>query len=132
MSHGQTKNALIDAQRVAGVALSHGELVTSAAQADGTITRASAPATLISGVVRRWAEHTPATTEYPVGSIVDIQKSGIAEVVLGAAVASGAKVTTDASGKGTTAATGNQVVGIALKSGVVGEYIPVQIELGTF
>lgn len=45
----------------------------------------------------------------------------VSKVVLGATVAAGAKVTTDASGRAVTAVSTNTVIGICLKGGAVNE-----------
>jgi hypothetical protein len=50
---------------------------------------------------------------------------GVSKAAIGATVAAGAKLTTDAAGKLVTATTGQAVVGIALAGGAVNEIIPV-------
>ena len=60
-----------------------------------------------------------------------VEMAGIAEVKLGGTVVRGAPVTSDATGQGVAAVTGNRAVGHALVSGVAGDVIEVLISLHT-
>lgn len=61
------------------------------------------------------------------GDDVDILIKDIGYVIAGAEIKKGAEVTSDKDGLATTAASGNYVLGIALDSAAVGEYVRVQI-----
>ena len=65
------------------------------------------------------------------GDRLDIHTVGLAEVEYGGAVTRGDQLTSDASGRGVTAAAGNRGVGIARVSGVLGDIGQVQISPGT-
>lgn len=69
------------------------------------------------------------------GERCDVVMAGIAELTLGGSVTRGALLTTDANGKGVTAApaggTNNSVIGRALKSGASDDIIPVLLGPGT-
>lgn len=52
---------------------------------------------------------------------IDIALSGAVEVEYGAAVTRGQKLTADANGRAVPAATTNQVIGVAMVSGVLGD-----------
>lgn len=52
---------------------------------------------------------------------VDIIRGGIAEVVYGGTVTRGDPLTSDSTGRGIKAATGNRIIGFAEVSGVVGD-----------
>ncbi|MEC4750044.1 capsid cement protein [Methylomicrobium sp. Wu6] len=86
--------------------------------ADGTVVAAAAVSDLLLGVATR----VPADAS---GDRVDIVLNGIAEVEYGGNVTRGAKLTADASGKAVAAApaagTNNQIIGIAMVSGVSGD-----------
>lgn len=125
MSHGQTKNALIDS-KTAATALEHGLLVNLASVED-QVSLAVSAAKPVAGVVREWACHAQEKT-FAIGDIVSVQSTGIAEVLMAAAVAHGDPVMANAAGKGVLATTG-YIVGYALKASVVGEFIPVQLAL---
>lgn len=75
-----------------------------------------------------------ATITVPSGQRVDVIHEGIAQVVLGGAVTRGNEITSNATGQGVAAAPGaganNRIIGIALKSGVANDVIPVIISLG--
>lgn len=58
------------------------------------------------------------------GETLDVTLIGIGEVTLGDTVARGARVTSDASGRAITASDGENVAGMVLKSGVVGDVVP--------
>ncbi len=59
------------------------------------------------------------------GESVDVTFVGIGEITLGDTVARGGQVTSDASGRGIPAVDGNSVAGKVLKSGVVGDVVPI-------
>jgi hypothetical protein len=70
----------------------------------------------------------------PIGVIIEgaaanypssVQIGGIMLVKLGGTVTAGDKVSSGASGVGNTATSGDHVLGVALESGVSGDYIPV-------
>jgi hypothetical protein len=69
------------------------------------------------------------------GEPCDVIHDGIADVKLGGTVTRGDLITSDANGNGVTAAPATganaRIVGIALVSGVAGDVIPVDIELGS-
>lgn len=69
------------------------------------------------------------TNDFPIaqGEDVHVQIKEIGLITVGAEVTAGAALTADASGLAKPAAEGNYVLGIALKSGAVGDKIPVQI-----
>ncbi len=64
-----------------------------------------------------------------IGQRVDVVRSGIAKVYYGGTVTRGQKLTTDANGAAVTAATTNNVIGVAEISGVAGDIGAVSIEL---
>lgn len=74
-----------------------------------------------------------AATDALIGSVdlaatagrVDVIRSGIAEIQLGAAVTRGDRLTSDTEGKAITAAAGDRSIGFADVSGVAGDVIPV-------
>ncbi len=71
-------------------------------------------------------------TDQAAGKMVEIMVSGISYLALGAGgCARGNKLTSDANGNGVVAASGNQAIGIALKSGVQGDIIPVLLAPAT-
>ncbi len=78
------------------------------------------------------------TTEVAAGinERCDVIHEGIADVLLGGTVTRGDPITSDANGKGVTAApsagTNNGIVGRALISGVSGDIIPVLVSVGSF
>jgi hypothetical protein len=59
------------------------------------------------------------------GGRVDVRRLGVTEFVLGGAVAAGAELTSNASGQGVSASTGQQCVGRADRAGAAGDVIPV-------
>lgn len=61
------------------------------------------------------------------GSVI---RSGVALVKLGGSVSAGARITSDSSGKGVTASSGNFVAGVALADGVSNDLIPVLVTPG--
>jgi len=69
------------------------------------------------GVIMNKPEAQGDPTEFAIG--------GVAKVVAGATVAAGAKVQSDTTGRGITAATGDHVLGKALTGGDVNEVIEV-------
>lgn len=58
------------------------------------------------------------------GEPVDITLVGVGEVTLGDTVTRGQRLTADSAGRGIPAVSGNVVGGVALKSGVVGNVVP--------
>jgi hypothetical protein len=92
--------------------------------ADGTVVAAAAVSDLLLGVSTR----VPADAA---GDRVDIVLSGIAEVEYGGNVTRGAKLTANASGAAVAAApsagANNQIIGIAMVSGVAGDIGAVMI-----
>lgn len=65
------------------------------------------------------------------GEAATVVISGISKMEAGGVVAAGADVTTDASGRGVTAATGNTIAGNAVEAaGASGVYFPVRIDRG--
>jgi hypothetical protein len=71
-----------------------------------------------------------------VGGRIDVIVAGIVEVDAGGTIARGARVASDATGKGVAAAPGagtnNGVVGIALRAAVNGDIVPVLLMQHTF
>lgn len=57
----------------------------------------------------------------------DIQTDGVAIVLAGGVVAVGANVTSDGSGKGVAASSGNAIVGLAITDGVNNGYMEVKL-----
>ncbi len=63
-----------------------------------------------------------------ISTVADVAVIGISKAKLGATVAAGASVMSDAAGKVITAATvGSTIIGIALEAGVVNEIVPVAL-----
>lgn len=58
------------------------------------------------------------------GEPLDVTLVGVGEVTLGDTVTRGSQVTADSAGRAVTAASGNTVAGLVLKSGVVGDVVP--------
>jgi hypothetical protein len=73
-------------------------------------------------------QHTTAAA----GDEVDIAITGRSDVKLAGTVTLGAFVTSDASGYGVAATIGQCVIGRAMKAGVTGDIIPVQLMPGTY
>lgn len=59
------------------------------------------------------------------GRAATVCYAGVSKVIAGATVAAGAKIQSDASGLAITAATGDAVLGVALKGGAANEVIEV-------
>lgn len=94
--------------------------------ADGQVIQAAAAADASVGV----ADNLGQTDA---GYRVDIILNGIAEAEAGAAVARGARLTADASGRVIAAASGNIVIGVAMAAaGAAGEIIPINVVPSTF
>jgi len=93
---------------------------------DNTVSPATAVGDLLIGVINEIG-HTAADVTN--GSLCSITVSGIAELKLGGTVTRGQRLTINASGQGVNAApaagSNNQIIGLALKSGVAGDIIPV-------
>jgi len=111
-------NNLLTRARVAEAAILANRIVKPGATDDAVLQGAAATDSLI-GVVEGVA---PA-----LGERCDVMLAGIAEVKLGGSVTRGGPVTSDATGQGVAAASGNRAVGHALVSGVVGDVIEVLI-----
>ena len=97
--------------------------------ADDTVSPATAATDLAIGITN---ELPLTATDVTNGSTVDVVIDGIGEVVLGAAVTRGQKITCDANSKAIPAApaagANNHIIGVALKSGAAGDIIPVLVE----
>lgn len=69
------------------------------------------------------------------GGIIDVVRSGIAEVVYGGSVSRGDKLTSDASGRAVTAApaagVNMEIIGIAEVSGILGDIVGLYIAPGS-
>lgn len=111
----------------AGAAITKYRIVKFGAD-DDHVVQAAAVSDSILGVADSLGEDT---TEGPVDIILD----GIANVEYGGNITRGAKLTTDANGKAVAAApaagTNNQIIGIAMLSGVSGDIGKVLIQQGT-
>lgn len=57
---------------------------------------------------------------------------GIEKCVAGGTIAAGAPVTSDASGHVVAAATGNHIVGQAMRAAVANDLVPIRVGFGTF
>jgi hypothetical protein len=90
--------------------------------ADGGVVQAAAATDLSFGV-------TTGVGAEAAGDRVDVVVAGKVDVVFGGTITRGQKVTSDASGKAVAAApasgVNNQVIGIALTSGVAGDIAPI-------
>lgn len=87
------------------------------ATADTTVTPAAAATDALIGV----SDQVGAAS----GEAVDITLVGVGEVCLGGSVTRGNSLTADADGQAVVAATGNVIIGKALKSGSAGDIIPI-------
>lgn len=110
---------------VAEAAISANRVVTFGATDDNVLTAAAVTSTLI-GIVEGVS---------PVlGERVDVVMTGIADLQIGGSVTRGNYITVDAQGRGVAAApaagVNNNVIGVALQSGVSGDIIPVLISPG--
>lgn len=110
---------------VAEAAISANRVVTFGATDDNVLTAAAVTSTLI-GIVEGVS---------PVlGERVDVVMTGIADLQIGGSVTRGNFITVDAQGRGVAAApaagVNNNVIGVALQSGVSGDIIPVLISPG--
>jgi hypothetical protein len=92
---------------------------------DNTVVAAAASTDALIGVLR--GVNFLGTTAAAVGDRVDVIQDGMADVVCGGTVTRGDKLTSDANGAAVTWSTG-RVLGIALRSGVVGDIIPVELK----
>lgn len=104
-------------------------LIVKFGAADDTVSPAAAATDLLLGITNEIALSADDVTK---GNMCDVTLCGIEQLKLGAAaVTRGQKLTSDANGKGITAAPAAganvHVVGIALKSGAAGDVIPVFI-----
>lgn len=95
---------------------------------DETVSTAAASTDLAIGAT---AEIPLLSADVTAGSYVDVVIDGVAEVTAGATITRGQKLTSDGLGRVIAAApaagVNAQVIGFALKSGVVGDVIPVKI-----
>jgi hypothetical protein len=102
-------------------------LVIKPGAADGTCVPATAPTDLIIGVSDGLAKDA--------GEMVDAASAGVADVLCGAAVTRGQKLTCDATSRAVPCAPGvginHQSFGTALQSGVAGDVILYQVGLST-
>lgn len=110
---------------VAEAAISANRVVTFGATDDNVLAAAAVTSTLI-GIVEGVS---------PVlGERVDVVMTGIADLQIGGSVTRGNYITVDAQGRGVAAApaagVNNNVIGVALQSGVSGDIIPVLISPG--
>lgn len=116
----QSPGLLATAVVAALIAVKHGA-------ADGTCVPATAPTDLIIGV----SDGLPKD----INEMVDVPSAGYAEVLCGAAVTRGQKLTCDATSRAVPCAPGvgvnHQSFGTALQSGVAGDVIAYQVALTT-
>ena len=89
--------------------------------------RSTAASDLIIGV----AQSQITTAQITAGERVEIQLVGTTTVACGDTVTRGYEVTTDNTSRCVHASSGNRTIGIAMKSGVVGQEIPVLLRQGT-
>lgn len=112
--------------RIAVAAIAAYTLVKPSGVNDGEVVPAAAATDKILGVAQNVAVAS--------GQQVDVILGDSANVLLGGNVAEGDPITSDANGAGVKAVPGagvnNRIVGFALSSGVAGDIIPVDIELG--
>ncbi len=96
--------------------------------ADDVVSPAAASTDLLIGVANSLGL---SAADQTAGATVDVVLGGIAEVKLGGTVTRGNYITSDASGQGVAAApaagVNASVIGMALKSGVSGDIIPVAL-----
>jgi hypothetical protein len=96
--------------------------------ADDTVSPATASTDLLYGVVN---ELSLSAADVTAGATADVTVSGPAEVVLGGSVTRGQKLTANASSQAIAAApsagSNAQIIGIAQKSGVSGDIIPLLV-----
>src|SRR5260221_8513962 len=98
-------------------------LIVKYGSADDKVVLAAAVGDKLLGI----SEYVPGA----LGERIDITMHGIGDLILGGAVTRGDPITTDANGKGVTAAPGagvnNRIIGVAMASGVLNDIIPVLI-----
>jgi hypothetical protein len=96
--------------------------------ADDTVSPAAAATDLLIGVAN---ELGLSASDQAQGATLDVIQAGPAEVVLGGTVTRGQKLTANSSAQAVAAApaagSNVQVIGIAMKSGVSGDIIPVLV-----
>lgn len=118
-------NSLLEKKFAAGAAIGANLIVKFGADDDTVIVAAAATDSLL-GVVHLG----PAS-----GEPVDVMTHGIADVIAGGAITRGALVTSDAAGKAVAAAPGagvnNRVLGVAMRSAVANDIIPVLLQPGS-
>lgn len=128
MGTGANYAGLDKAFKLKGATPSKTGMIAKITSADAvqTCDIASAATDIVVGV---FTDNAPA----PAGKnvYVNVRMSGIARVLVAAPVAKGAKVTTDAAGKGiATTTAGNTVVGIALEASTPNGYVDVLLTPG--
>ena len=89
---------------------------------DHTVAAATAPADRICGVFTEAGAKS--------GRNADVVRSDMPGVLLGGAVAVGDRLTSNANGRAVVAASGNSLLGTAVKAGVAGDVIPVHLLIG--
>jgi len=114
------RNPLLDKTYSAGGTISPYRLVKFGSS-DTAVVQATAATDGLIGV----AGQVGATT----GTVLDITVVGIGEVELGDTVTRGQQVTADSAGRAVPATSGNSVIGVAFKSGVVGDIVPLLLHL---
>lgn len=108
-------NPILVKQFVAEAAINPNRIVKFGST-DDYVVQGAAPGDSLLGIVEGIA---PA-----LGERVDVVLGGIAEVKLGTGgITRGAGVTSDATGQGVAAASGNRAIGYALASGVAGDIV---------
>lgn len=116
-------NVILEKNYVAEAAIIGCRIVKFGA-ADGQVVQAAAATDLLMGVASR-------DYDAAIGERIDIMTHGIASVRLGGNVTRGQKLTADADGKAVAAApaqgVNNQIIGIALVSGVADDVIDMRI-----
>lgn len=116
-------NTLLEKNYTAETAVIGGRIVKFGS-ADGLVVQAAAATDLLIGVASR-------DFDAGAGERIDIMTHGVASVRLGGNVARGQKLTADADGKAVAAApaqgVNNQIIGIALVSGVADDVIDMRI-----
>lgn len=113
---------VLDKGFLAAEALTQFRFVTLVAGTDRAVDQADAAGELVHGVGQETISAQDATD----GRITNVRMMGVSLVEAGGNVTRGTEVTTDASGRAVTATTtGHRVAGIALDSGVSGDWIAV-------
>ena len=121
LNYEQTKGSHIEAYDAEAVILNH--TIVKLGTGEQTALPAAAATDVLVGV----AKICKAQAE--IGETISAQTDGVARVLLGADVAKGDYLTSDAAGMGTVAAATDHKIGIALEAGVTGDVISVQLEI---